>query len=118
MNTNLAICQIIGGRGPNVLILIGHLIGMWVQLSVGSDDTIAVKAVIRRVILIEVAAIDILVLRLRTIKIIVLCVVGQTLVVSQRASGNKIRLSMQGLINKVPIESTLRSEERRVGKAC
>src|SRR3712207_6822284 len=104
MNTNLDICQIIGGRGPNVPILIGHLIGMWVQLSVGTDDTIAVKVVIRRVILIEVAAIDILVLRLRTIKIIVLCVVGQTLVFSQRASGNKIRLSMQGLINKVPID--------------
>ena len=81
---------------PNVLVLISHLVSMRIELTVWTDDTIAVEVVVARIILIIVATVGILYL-------------AQVLVVhlARQDAHWLLDMAMQSLVNEIPVEATL-----------
>ena len=83
-------------RGPDILILISQLIGMRIELSVGTYNSIAIKIVVTGIVCIIVATVSIFYL--------------SELLVAHVASLDAHRLlwmAMQSLVDKVPVETAL-----------
>ena len=48
----------VDGRSPDALVLALHLVGMGVPRAVGGNDTVAVERVVRRIVVVEIAAVE------------------------------------------------------------
>ena len=88
---------------PDVLVLVGHLIGVRVQLAVGTDDAVAVEVVVRGIVAVVVAAVGV-------VNLVQLGVwqVADAVQLGQRCGEHLgIGTAMQGLVDIVPDVATL-----------
>ena len=88
---------------PDVLVLIGHLVGVRVQLAVRTDDAVAVEVVVRGVVAVVVATVGIVDLVQFGIR-----QVADAVQLGQRGVEHLgIRAAVQGLVDEVPDVATL-----------
>ena len=82
---------------PDVLILVGYLIGMRIELTVRTDDTITVEVVVARVVIVVIA----------TIAIFYLAELFIAHLLRILDSHRLQELAVQALVNEIPVETTL-----------
>ena len=95
----------IHGLSPNVLILISQLISVGVELTVGTDDTIAVEVVVAGVYLIVIAAIGVFGSHVSGSGLI-LC--GDSVVIGYRAASLEVGMTVESLVYEVPVITALK----------
>ena len=83
---------------PDVLILVGYLVGMRIELTVRTDDTIAVEVVVARVVIVIIATVAIFYLAEFFIAHLLRILDGHRLQY----------LAVQALVNEIPVETTLK----------
>ena len=88
---------------PDALVLIGHLVGVRVQLAVGTDDAVAVEVVVRGVVAVVVAAVGIVDL----VQVGILLVADAVQLGQRGVEHLGIGLAVQGLVDEVPDVATL-----------
>ena len=82
---------------PDVLILVGYLVGMRIELTVRTDDTIAVEVVVARVVIVIIATVAIFYFAELFIAHLLRILDGHRLQ----------NLAVQALVNEIPVETTL-----------
>ena len=85
-------CAQIHGLGPDVLILVGNLVGMRIELAVGTHNAVAVEVVVAGVVAVVVTAVG---------------VGGNSGRRLHVASVPLARMAVERLVGKVPVESAL-----------